>query len=258
MTQVFLSHSSEDAEFALKLATDLRAAGVPIWKAPESILDGEEWVAAIERGITTSTHMLLLKSPAAVRSKWVRFEFNAALSLEKQGKMRIIPIDYLPCNPPLFWTQFQHVSGIQDAYHATLFNILARLREEQPAHPPTPTNAATTINVVVQGDVTGQLNVAGNDIIYAGQPSELPSAPQVIQPELPTATPNQEIKPRAESTLADVREQAEEIQQRTSEMVEDARQRITEAVEQGVETARKTREQLDSGADSSGSEDATV
>lgn len=26
MTQVFLSHSSEDAEFALKLATDLRAA----------------------------------------------------------------------------------------------------------------------------------------------------------------------------------------------------------------------------------------
>jgi hypothetical protein len=54
MTQVFLSHSAKDAEFAARLATDLRAAGVPVWKATESILPGERWAEAIERGVSTS------------------------------------------------------------------------------------------------------------------------------------------------------------------------------------------------------------
>ncbi len=174
MTQVFLSHSTVDARFAQRLADDLRAAGVPVWKAPESILDGEEWVAAIERGLTTSTHFLLLQSPAAVKSKWVKFEFNAALTLEKRGKICIVPVDYQPCKPPLFWTQFQQVPGINDEYHATLLRILSRLHEEQPAHPPQPTLPSTTINVTVHGSVSGSLNVAGGSITYSGQPIEPP------------------------------------------------------------------------------------
>ncbi|MBN1119457.1 MAG: SUMF1/EgtB/PvdO family nonheme iron enzyme [Anaerolineae bacterium] len=187
MTQVFLSHSTVDAEFALQLATDLRSAGVPVWKAPESILEGENWVAAIERGLSTSTHMLLLISPAAVDSKWVNFEFNCALSLEKQGKMQIIPIDYQPCEPPLFWRQIQWVDGIDDDYHAVLLRILARLREEQPSHPPEPTSASTTIHVHIGGDA-GNITVAGRDIVYRDQPVEPPR--MVTEPKLSILAPD--------------------------------------------------------------------
>lgn len=186
MTQVFLSHSIADAEFALRLATDLRSAGIPVWKAPESILDGEEWVPAIERGLTTSTHFLLLQSPAALNSKWVKFEFNCALTLVQHDKMRIIPIAYQPCAAPLFWTQFQQVTGIHDDYNAALLRIIARLREEPPIHPPEPTVPATTINVTIQGDLSGSLAVVAHDVVYEGQPLEPPSIDPEVHGELAT------------------------------------------------------------------------
>jgi hypothetical protein len=186
MTQVFLSHSTADAEFALHLATDLRAAGIPVWKAPESILPGEEWIPAIERGLTTSTHFLLLQSPAALNSKWVKFEFNSALTLVQQDKMRIVPIGYKPCAAPLFWTQFQQVTGISDDYNAALLRIIARLREEQPIQPPEPTIPATTINVTIQGDLSGSLAVAVHDVVYEGQPLEPPSIRPKAYDELVT------------------------------------------------------------------------
>lgn len=174
MTQVFLSHSSADAKFATHLAADLRSAGIPVWKAPESILDGEEWVSAIERGLTTSTHFLLLQSPAAVDSKWVKFEFNCALALVHQDKMRIIPIDYQPCAAPLFWTQFQQVAGIHDDYHATLLRMIIRLHEEQPVNPPKPTSRGTTIDVPIQSGVSESMTAASQNVVYPGQPIEPP------------------------------------------------------------------------------------
>lgn len=186
VTQVFLSHSTRDAEMALRLADDLRAAGVPVWKAPESIMEGEEWIQAIQRGLATSTHFLLLQSPAAVASRWVKFEFDAALALYMKDRMRIIPVDYLPCEAPLFWQRFQLIGGIADDYYGALFQIQAQLRDDQPAHPPEPTLPATTINVTVQGSVSGTMNVAGHDISYAGQPE---APPESAAPVLPYAVP---------------------------------------------------------------------
>src|SRR5688572_9998318 len=115
VTQVFLSHSTLDAEFVDQLAADLRAAEIVVWKSPDSILPGEEWVDAIQRGLTTSSHLILVKSPNAVKSKWVRFEFNVALARHHDDRMAIIPIHHEPCDPPPFWTAFQHVN-LQDNY----------------------------------------------------------------------------------------------------------------------------------------------
>lgn len=183
MTQVFLSHSTLDAEFALHLAVDLRAAGIPIWKAPESILDGEEWVPAIEHGLLTSTHFLLLQSPAATDSGWVKFEFNSALTLEKQGKMCIIPIDYQPCKLPLFWTQFQQVTSIHDNYEATLSHICALFEERQPAHPPKPASPTVTINATIEGSIDDLLVRTGDHVAYSGQPDQPPVTMVTNQPK---------------------------------------------------------------------------
>ena len=48
--QVFIIHEYDDAPFAHRLAADLQRLGVPVWIAPESIVPGESWVDAIERG----------------------------------------------------------------------------------------------------------------------------------------------------------------------------------------------------------------
>jgi formylglycine-generating enzyme required for sulfatase activity len=179
MTQVFLSHSTKDADFAQQMADDLRAAGVPVWKAPESIRPGEGWVEALEYGLRTSTHMLLLMSPAAVASKWVNWEVDLAMMLHARGQIVILPVDYLPCDPPLRWQRFQSISGIDDEYHSTLFGLLKQLRAERPQKPPAPAEPGTTINIHVEGDVSGVGDVAEQDVTYAGRPEEPPSVSRV-------------------------------------------------------------------------------
>ena len=84
--QVFISHAHQDAEFAHRLAADLTAAGWRAWIAPESIQPGEKWVEAIGRGLDGSGVFVVALTPAAVASKWVRNETNAAIELDTRGE----------------------------------------------------------------------------------------------------------------------------------------------------------------------------
>ena len=52
--QVFISHTVKDADFAQRLAGDLKQLGLRVWIAPESIRPGKEWVDAIQRGLESS------------------------------------------------------------------------------------------------------------------------------------------------------------------------------------------------------------
>jgi hypothetical protein len=192
VTQIFLSHSTVDTEFVDRLAADLRLAGIVVWRAPESILPGEEWVDAIQRGLGTSSHLVLVMSPAAVESGWVKFEFNVALRRYHEGCMLIIPVDYQPCDAPLFWRAFQHV-GIRDKYMKGLLELVRRVVDEQPTHMPTPAPPETTVGgevaLDIGGDVRGDVHVAGGDIhitydVYdAGRPAPPPVIEVTPEPE---------------------------------------------------------------------------
>lgn len=110
LPRVFVSHNTLDAPFVNPVAQILRQRGIEVWKAPESILPGEDWVDAIERGLSQSTHLLLVISPAAVESDWVRLEMNTAIRLEREGKIKIIPLNYQPCDIPLLWGNYQAIN----------------------------------------------------------------------------------------------------------------------------------------------------
>ena len=120
--QVFISYDSEDAHFAHCLADDLRRLGVQVWIAPDSIRPGESWVAAIERGLSESSHMLVVLTPAAVESQWVRKETDVAIALERKGRMQVIPLDVKPCAVPLLLSSYQMVS-LRRGYHVGLRQI---------------------------------------------------------------------------------------------------------------------------------------
>ena len=53
-----------------------------------------------------------------------------------------------------------------------------------------------------------------------------------------------EIRDRAEQTLAEVRAQADELEKRGKQVFEETRTKVTDVVGQGLETARKAREEL--------------
>ena len=127
--QIFVSHAKEDAELAQRLATDLRGQGWQIWIAPNSIGSGERWAEAIDRGLEESGVFLLLLTPQAVVSRWVRTETSAAMELEHSGQMRLIPLDVQRCTPPVTWNVYQRVS-FHEPYPSAFLALLESLDDK--------------------------------------------------------------------------------------------------------------------------------
>ncbi|MEM9775729.1 MAG: TIR domain-containing protein, partial [Chloroflexota bacterium] len=88
--RIFLSHSTKDGVFAGQLANELRGEGWEVWIAPESIENGEKWEPAIERGLRSSSIFLLLISPNAAKSEFVRDETVIAREMARKGELRLI------------------------------------------------------------------------------------------------------------------------------------------------------------------------
>ena len=107
--QVFISHAHEDAAFAQRLADDLRSHGWRAWIAPDSILPGEKWAAAINRALEESGVFVLVLTPAALRSDWVTTETSSAIALQHQRKIRFIPLEVAHCQVPPLWDVYQRV-----------------------------------------------------------------------------------------------------------------------------------------------------
>lgn len=126
-TTVFISHSSKDSTFANRISRDIKDIGLHVWKAPESILPGEGWVEAIQRGLQRSSFVILIVSPLSVASKWVNLEVELAIQLEREGKITIIPVYYKESTIPLLWSYFQAVD-FKKEYEEAIQILLKRLQ----------------------------------------------------------------------------------------------------------------------------------
>jgi formylglycine-generating enzyme required for sulfatase activity len=129
--RIFLSHATADAEFAQRLAADLREEGWPVWIAPDSIRPGEKWVEAINRGLEESGIFVVTLSPAAIASRWVQTETNAAIALEHRDVVRFVALDYAPCDLPLLWSGYQYIP-FRHSYEAGLDALLGWLDGRPP------------------------------------------------------------------------------------------------------------------------------
>ena len=132
--QVFVSYATEDAQFAHRLADDLQRLGIQVWIAPESIHPGEGWVRAIERGLAESSHVVVVLTPAALESKWVRKETDVTIAQERKGRIQVIPLDVEPCEVPLLLGSYQMVSFRRD-YEAGLSQLASILDLRATARP---------------------------------------------------------------------------------------------------------------------------
>jgi len=122
----FISYSREDSEFALRLARDLKAAGINVWLDQLDIEAGHEWDNAIEGALTQAPRMILILSPASAASRNVRNEVAVALD---EGKM-IVPILYRDCTVPLQLRRIQHIDFRAD--YALGFSALLKQIGVQP------------------------------------------------------------------------------------------------------------------------------
>jgi hypothetical protein len=92
----FFSYSRDDSEFALRLAKDLKAAGVNVRLDQFDLADGA-WDVQIEKAVSACAFVVVILSPNSVRSSNVLDEVSFALNKQK----RIIPVLSRDCDIPL-------------------------------------------------------------------------------------------------------------------------------------------------------------
>src|SRR5438045_2478351 len=93
LTSIFISYSRTDSEFVNRLEADLQARNFRTWVDRRKLEGGQNWLDELEKAIEHCDMLLVVLSPLAVTSDYVRMEYRFARSL---GKV-VIPLEYQIC-----------------------------------------------------------------------------------------------------------------------------------------------------------------
>jgi tetratricopeptide (TPR) repeat protein len=102
---VFICYSRKDEEFVIKLATNLKRQGVPVWLDQWDIPHGANWPREIDRSLSDCARLLLVLSPASVDSDEVQSEWYTVLDEKKV----VVPILYQKCHIPFRLKPIQYI-----------------------------------------------------------------------------------------------------------------------------------------------------
>jgi TIR domain len=87
---LFISHSSTDKPFVQRLAIDLLGRGIDVWLDGWELELGDQLTPNISSAIEHGDCLLLVLSPAAVRSRWVDFEVDALPLVAGESFVRLL------------------------------------------------------------------------------------------------------------------------------------------------------------------------
>lgn len=98
---VFISYSSEDSALARSFAEALEMRGVAVWMDSGQIVVGDSISQKIQEGLEATEFLILLLTPASVRSVWVQKEWQSKLVDEAESKSAVIlPVLANDCEIP--------------------------------------------------------------------------------------------------------------------------------------------------------------
>lgn len=89
--KVFLSHSHTDAPLAARISAALEENGLEVWDSDRDLLPGDNWAGETARALENSEAMIVLLTPAAVKSRHVKREIEYALGARNYSN-RLIPV----------------------------------------------------------------------------------------------------------------------------------------------------------------------
>ena len=132
-SQIFISYARSDSGFVDRLEADLRARGQTTWVDRMRLEGGDDWAQRIGHEIAQSGSMIVVLSPDAVASKWVRRE----ITLADTRNIPIFPVLLKPVSQvPLQIAERQYID-FTTAYDQGLRALLQALtattqRQERP------------------------------------------------------------------------------------------------------------------------------
>jgi hypothetical protein len=135
---VFISYSHQDADWVRSLAGNLHRQGLKVFFDEWDIGPGDVLVHQLEDGLLRASHGILVFSPAAVASRWVREEYAAMVTRAVAGQQRLIPVLLGEVELPPFaaarvWVDFRRADGPE--YDRRVRELAAALRDERPTRP---------------------------------------------------------------------------------------------------------------------------
>ncbi|HLZ80196.1 MAG TPA: toll/interleukin-1 receptor domain-containing protein [Ktedonobacteraceae bacterium] len=119
---VFISYSRTDTTLVDKLEDDLVARNFRPWVDRRRLEGGQEWLDVIQEAINSCDVLVVLLTPDAVRSKFVRMEYRYA---QRKDKV-VIPVLYRPCEIPIDLIDIHHVN-FEGSYETGLKELLSAL-----------------------------------------------------------------------------------------------------------------------------------
>jgi hypothetical protein len=119
---VFISYSRTDTTLVDKLEDDLVARNFRPWVDRRRLEGGQEWLDVIQEAINSCDVLVVLLTPDAVKSKFVRMEYRYA---QRKDKV-VIPVLYRPCEIPIDLIDIHHVN-FEGSYETGLKELLSAL-----------------------------------------------------------------------------------------------------------------------------------
>src|SRR5437016_4291280 len=116
MREIFLSHASQDHAKARRLRNLLVGEGIAVWFSPHHIRGAQQWQDEIGAALARCDWFIVLLTPHAVKSMWVKRELRYAL-IESRYENKIVPLLFKTCDSrALSWTlpQFQFIDFRRD------------------------------------------------------------------------------------------------------------------------------------------------
>ncbi|MBL8340574.1 MAG: toll/interleukin-1 receptor domain-containing protein [Rubrivivax sp.] len=134
MPSVFVSHSSKDTEFCMRLRQSLQAAGIGVWLDAADLKHGQQIESTIRKAIETHDFLVVVMSESSSQSHWAHFEVGLATSNRvSSGEPRVLPvaIDHSPLPIYVEATRFVDFRepGKYDAAVSSLVKSIAQSHE---------------------------------------------------------------------------------------------------------------------------------
>jgi hypothetical protein len=129
---VFLSHSSKDNAFVLRLREDLEARGFSTWVDAHDLHGGDSLPRKIAEGIARSSAMIVVLSQDALTSKWLAYELQIALVRMVEGQLAVIPAVLEEVKRPVEISALLYADFHGRPYDEAVKTIVTALEQREP------------------------------------------------------------------------------------------------------------------------------
>jgi hypothetical protein len=124
--KVFISYSSVDEALAREIQSTLEQIGVAIFLDKKDIAWGDDILDQVATGLSNSSAVVVIISPASLKSQWVPFEVGHAMALGK----KVLPFLAHPSiDVPDFLRKLNYKTNVEDvrAYFSAQLEATRRL-----------------------------------------------------------------------------------------------------------------------------------